>query len=91
MATIGRPPVGQRVCVRLPDEMLHELDARATAAGLTRAEAIRRLLERTLSTGPHDGVDRTQIARRLRMTPSERFRTGVAEARRLRALRGHHP
>lgn len=74
--------------MRLPDEMLAELDARASAAGVPRAEAVRLLLGRALATGPDDGVDRTQIARRLAMTPAERVRRMAEETRRLLVLAG---
>ncbi len=40
----GRPKVGDRVVVRLPPEMLWEVDQRATAAGTTRADEIRHLI-----------------------------------------------
>jgi hypothetical protein len=66
--------------------MLAEVDARARSAGVSRAEAIRRLLEQVLGPGDDDGVDRTQIARRLAMTPAERLRVTAEESRRLLAL-----
>jgi hypothetical protein len=72
--------------VRLPEAMLVEVDQRAAAAGVSRAEAIRLLVGRSLSVGPDDGVDRTQIARRLVMTPAERVSTMAEETRRLLAL-----
>lgn len=74
--------------MRLTDEMLEELDARAAGAGVTRAEAIRLLLGRALAPQLDDGVDRTQIARRLAMSPAERLRTMAEETRRLLALTG---
>lgn len=88
MATTGRPRIGERISVRLPDELLARLDARADAAGISRAEAVRSLLARALVTGEDDGVDRTQLAHRLAMTPAERLAAMTAEARRLLALRG---
>ncbi|MCC5952237.1 MAG: ribbon-helix-helix protein, CopG family [Acidimicrobiia bacterium] len=86
MTRIGRPPVGDRISVRLPEEMLVEVDRRAAAAGVSRAEAIRLLLGRALATGRDDGVDRTQIARRLAMPPAQRIATMAEETRRLLAL-----
>jgi metal-responsive CopG/Arc/MetJ family transcriptional regulator len=91
MRPIGRPPIGLRVAVRLPPSLLAEIDDRADAAGVTRAEAIRVLLDRAVRSGPADGVDRTQIARRLAMTPAERLRTMAEETRRLLALTGRAP
>ena len=44
----GRPEVGPRVLVRLPPEVLEHVDAWADAEGVTRAEAIRRLLTAAL-------------------------------------------
>ena len=40
----GRPEVGPRIPVRLPPHVLAHVDAWADAEGVTRAEAIRRLL-----------------------------------------------
>ena len=76
------------ISVRLPAEMLTELDRRASAAGVSRAEAVRLLLDRALSSGRDDGVDRTQIAQRLALTPAERIRRMAEETRRLQALAG---
>lgn len=45
----GRPPVGTQVKVRVPDETLAALDARAEADGITRAALIRRLVEAGLA------------------------------------------
>ncbi len=88
MDPVGRPRIGERVSVRLPDEMLAQLDARAAAAGVTRAEALRTLLRRALTTGPDDGVDRTQITRRLALTPAQRLRLMTDEVRAILALQG---
>lgn len=66
--------------------MLAEVDARADLAGTSRAEAVRVLLERALAPAAHDGVDRTQIARRLAMTPAERISRMAEETRRMLAL-----
>jgi hypothetical protein len=87
METIGRPRIGERIAVRLPDDLLAELDARAEAAGVTRAEAVRVLLRRALAMGNVGGVDRTQIAHRLALSPAERVGTMADEVRRLLALR----
>lgn len=88
MSRVGRPPVGDRVSVRLPDRTLRELDRRARRARLSRAEVIRLLLDRALSPNPDDGVDRTQIAHRLAMTPAERVHRMAEETRRLLAIVG---
>ena len=74
--------------VRIPDDLLAVLDARRSAVGMSRAEAVRSLLERALSTGPDDGVDRTQIAHRLGPTPAQRLAEMTTETRRLLALAG---
>lgn len=74
--------------VRLPAEMLLELDRRAKRSGTSRAEAIRILLNHALRANPDDGVDRTQIAHRLALTPAERVRRMAEETRRLQRLVG---
>ena len=86
METIGRPRIGERIAVRLPDDLLADLDARAQAAGVTRAEAVRLLLRRALAMGQDSGVDRTQIAHRLALSPAERVATMADEVRRLLVL-----
>jgi metal-responsive CopG/Arc/MetJ family transcriptional regulator len=88
MARTGRPRIGERVSVRLADETLIELDARAAAAGVTRAEAIRLLVVSALATKPDDGVDRTQIARRLALSPAQRLQRMAEETRRILSLTG---
>ena len=40
----GRPPIGPPFQIRLPDDLLAKLDARAAAEGVSRAEMVRRLL-----------------------------------------------
>lgn len=40
----GRPPVGPRVVVRLPDELLARVDRDAERAGETRSQALRRII-----------------------------------------------
>lgn len=42
----GRPPVGERIEVRLPTDLLDRVDTVADAGGITRAAALRDLLER---------------------------------------------
>ena len=44
----GRPPIGPTVELRLPPEVLAHIDAWADAEGVTRAEAIRRLINESL-------------------------------------------
>ena len=80
--------MGPRVSVRLPDDLLSAVDARAEAAGTSRAEAVRLLLRRGLALATDLGVDRTQIAHRLRLSPAERLEVAVEDARRLMALAG---
>jgi metal-responsive CopG/Arc/MetJ family transcriptional regulator len=78
----GRPSIGARVPVRLPPDLLEEVDRRARTLGRSRASVIRSLLVGALDRTPNadDGVDRAQIRRALAMSPSERVRhmTGVA-------------
>lgn len=88
MARMGRPRIGERVSVRLPDETLKELDARAAAVGVSRAEAIRLLVDSALANQPNDGVDRTQIAHRLALSPAQRLHRMAEETRRILALTG---
>ncbi|MFV0318678.1 MAG: CopG family transcriptional regulator [Microthrixaceae bacterium] len=91
MPRVGRPSIGDRVSVRLPDDLLAVLDRRARDAGLSRAEAIRILLDRALSPSSDDGVDRTQITHRLAMTPAQRVHRMAEETRRLQTLTGRTP
>lgn len=71
----GRPSVGVRVPVRLPDELLAEVDRRARTLGRSRGSIIRSLLLESLghSATPDDGVDRAQIRRSLAVSPRERI------------------
>ena len=71
----GRPAIGVRVPVRLPDELLAQIDRRARILGRSRASIIRRLLLEALgdSAVPDDGVDRSQIRRSLALAPRERI------------------
>lgn len=78
--------MGERISVRLSDEMRAEIDARAASAGVTRAEAIRILLAGALRAAD-EGVDRTQIVRRLAMSPAQRVARSAEETRRLLAIR----
>lgn len=45
----GRPEIGQPINVRLGDELLAAVDAKATRQGISRAECIRMLLEDRLA------------------------------------------
>ena len=45
----GRPEIGPAIQVRLPEELLRRVEDRAQAQGVSRAEAIRRLLEYALA------------------------------------------
>ncbi len=83
----GRPRVGTRISFRLPDPALAVLDERASTAGVSRAEALRTILEDVLRL-PDDGVDRSQIEARLALSPAERVRTMARDSGRLAVLRG---
>lgn len=48
----GRPEIGPEVYTRLPQEVIEQLDAAAKVADVSRAEIIRRLLERALDGTP---------------------------------------
>lgn len=48
MSPVGRPEVGTPINVRLGDELLTEVDAYAQVEGISRAEAIRQLVQRGL-------------------------------------------
>ena len=70
----GRPAVGVRVPVRLPEELLAEIDRRARILGRSRASIIRSLLLEALGdSSVPDGVDRAQIRRSLALAPGERI------------------
>ena len=71
----GRPAIGVRVPVRLPEELLAQIDQRARILGRSRASIIRSLLLEALgdSAVPDDGVDRAQIRRSLALAPRERI------------------
>jgi len=86
----GRPAIGVRVPVRLPDDLLAQIDRRARTLGRSRASIIRSLLLEALgdSAACDDGVDRAQIRRSLALGPRERIEhmTKVhAQQARLRA------
>lgn len=50
MSPGGRPPVGTAINMRLPADLLAEVDAAAGAEGVSRAEMIRRLVAAGLKT-----------------------------------------
>lgn len=80
----GRPPVGPRVAVRLPAELISRLDAAADAEGETRAATVRRLLEEGVA---ESGVDIAQIRRALALTPAARIREVAATANTFESIR----
>jgi len=84
----GRPPVGERVAVRLPADLLVLVDHRARTSRQSRAGAIRSLLAEALRVDSPDGVDRAQIRRMLAMTPAERIRHMAQVANTQMRLRG---
>ena len=84
----GRPAVGERVSVRLPQGLLRLVDDRAATGGQSRAETIRSLLIEALRDPTDDGVDRAQIERMLRLTPAERIRRMTDVVNAQRRLRG---
>ena len=45
----GRPEVGRPINIRLGDELLAAVDTYAKTQGITRAEAIRHLVQRSLT------------------------------------------
>jgi hypothetical protein len=83
----GRPPVGERVAVRLPPDLLRRLDAESARQGRSRAATVRRLLDDALARSEIDGVDRAQLRRQLGLSPVERIRRMAAVANRNAALR----
>lgn len=48
MTPMGRPAVGTPVNIRLGDELLAQVDQFAATEGISRAEAIRQLVQRGL-------------------------------------------
>jgi len=85
----GRPAIGVRVPVRLPDALLSEVDQRARILGRSRASVIRSLLQDALGHGsPDDGVDRAQIRRSLALSPRERIAHMTAVQAQQARLRG---
>jgi hypothetical protein len=86
----GRPPVGDRVVVRLPVDLLADIDLRAAALGRSRASVVRSLLDEALGrrTTADDGVDRAQIRRALAMTPTERMHRALELSAQQRRIRG---
>lgn len=51
MSPAGRPEIGQPINVRLGDELLAAVNAKADAIGISRAEMIRMILADNLLTG----------------------------------------
>lgn len=69
--------------VRLPADVLAEIDRRARLLGRSRASVVRSLLEAALGVTDvaDDGVDRAQIRRMLALSPLDRMRHMRAVAR----------
>ncbi len=85
----GRPAIGVRVPVRLPDDLLSEVDQRARILGRSRASVIRSLLLSALGhETPDHGVDRAQIRRSLALAPRERLAHMTAVQAQQARLRG---
>ena len=86
----GRPAVGTRVPVRLPADVLDEIDRRARLLGRSRASVIRSLLQAALgrTDARDDGVDRAQIQRMLALSPLERLRHMRGVAAQQQRIRG---
>lgn len=76
--------------MRLPPEVLDDIDRRAHLLGRSRASVIRSLLLEALGRGDtsDEGVDRAQIRRMLAMSPRERMRHMSEVAAQQRKLRG---
>jgi predicted DNA binding CopG/RHH family protein len=51
MSPVGRPEIGQPINVRLGDDLLAAVDAKAKQRGTPRAEIIREILADQLLTG----------------------------------------
>jgi metal-responsive CopG/Arc/MetJ family transcriptional regulator len=47
----GRPPIGPTVVVRMPPELVQQLDERAEREGVARAELVRRIIANALTVG----------------------------------------
>ncbi|MGH9187357.1 MAG: CopG family transcriptional regulator [Acidimicrobiales bacterium] len=86
----GRPAVGVRVPVRLPPDVLDDIDRRARLLGRSRAAVIRSLLLEALGRvdAPDDGVDRAQIRRMLSLSPRERMGHMSEVAAQQKRIRG---
>jgi predicted DNA-binding protein len=52
LPTAGRKGQEPHITARLPEEMIRELDRLAHLGGITRSEAIRRLIEQALRAEP---------------------------------------
>lgn len=48
MSPAGRPEIGKPINIRLPNDLLAEVDVYAAENGISRAEAIRQLVQRGL-------------------------------------------
>lgn len=83
---VGRPPVGPRVTVRLPEDLLIRVDEEAARTAESRATSIRRLIAVALGS-VEDGVDVAQIRRALALSPAERIRALVEAERNVSAVR----
>lgn len=76
--------------VRLPDDLLDQIDQRARALGRSRASVIRSLLLEALGSAPvsDEGVDRAQLRRSLARTPRERIEHMIQISLQQERLRG---
>ena len=68
---MARPPIGRPVEVRLPPETLAEVDARAAAAGHTRAVALRHAVEAWLAQGAPATSQQRGCTGRFEVTDAE--------------------
>jgi len=50
MTPVGRPEIGPAINIRLPDDLLAAVDAKAKRLGYSRAEVIRMLLADALQS-----------------------------------------
>jgi|GEM_PF-6625011 metal-responsive CopG/Arc/MetJ family transcriptional regulator len=56
----GRPPIGRQIMVRIPDDLLAEIDRRAAEYGLTRAETMRRALAELLGAAIDEAMGQSR-------------------------------
>jgi metal-responsive CopG/Arc/MetJ family transcriptional regulator len=54
----GRPAIGPAIQIRIPADMLAEIDATAAAEGVTRVQWIRQAVAARLHAAHRDGLDR---------------------------------